>query len=171
MTRLAELYPGSKFTGKDLSTEAIEFARHNSKQKGLNNIEFAIKDLTNFDQTAQSETYDLITSFDAIHDQAKPLNVLIGIHKSLKNDGVYLMQDISGTSHVDKDVEHPIGTLLYTISCMHCMTVSLEQGGEGLGAMWGEEKTRDYLQQAGFGSIETNKLDHDIQNYWYVVKK
>ena len=141
------------------------------KQKGLNNIEFVIKDLTNFDQTAQSESYDFITSFDAIHDQAKPLNVLKGIYRTLKQDGVYLMQDISGTSHVDKDIEHPIGTLLYTISCMHCMTVSLQQGGEGLGAMWGEEKTRDYLQQAGFGSIETNKLDHDIQNNWYVVKK
>lgn len=171
LTRLAELYPGSKFTGKDLSTEAVEFARQNVKQKGLNNIEFVIKDLTNFDQTAQSESYDFITSFDAIHDQAKPLNVLKGIYRTLKQDGVYLMQDISGTSHVDKDIEHPIGTLLYTISCMHCMTVSLQQGGEGLGAMWGEEKTRDYLQQAGFGSIETNKLDHDIQNNWYVVKK
>ncbi len=80
------------------------------------------------------------------------------------------MQDISGTGHVHKDVEHPIGTLLYTISTMHCMTVSLAQGGEGLGAMWGEEKTREYLRAAGFSSIETNKLDHDIQNNWYVVR-
>lgn len=72
--------------------------------------------------------------------QAKPLAVLKGIHRTLKPDGVYLMQDISGTSHVDKDIEHPIGTFLYTISCMHCMVVSLAQGGEGLGAMWGEGK-------------------------------
>lgn len=42
---------------------------------------------------------------------------------------------------------------------------------EWLGAMWGEEKTRDYLQRAGFGSIETNQLAHDIQNNWYVVRK
>ncbi len=54
---------------------------------------------------------------------------------------------------------------------MHCMTVSLAQGGEGLGAMWGEEKTREYLQNAGFRSIETNQLAHDIQNNWYVVRK
>jgi hypothetical protein len=51
------------------------------------------------------------------------------------------------------------------------MTVSLAQGGEGLGAMWGEEKTRDYLAQAGFRSVETNQLAHDIQNNWYVVRK
>lgn len=56
--------------------------------------------------------YDVITTFDAIHDQAKPLAVLKGIHRALARDGVYLMQDISGTSHVDRDVEHPLGTLL-----------------------------------------------------------
>ncbi len=106
-----------------------------------------------------------------MHAQAKTKTVLRGIHRALRPDGVYLMQDISGTSHVHKDIEHPIGPLLYTISCMHCMTVSLAQDGEGLGAMWGEEKTRAYLQEAGFGTVETNKLEHDIQNNWYVVTK
>jgi hypothetical protein len=96
--------------------------------------------------------------------------VLKGIRRALKADGTCLMQDISGTSHVHKDVDHPLGTLLYTVSCMHCMTVSLAQGGEGLGAMWGEEKTREYLGRAGFGGIETKKLAHDIQNNWYVVR-
>jgi hypothetical protein len=81
------------------------------------------------------------------------------------------MQDISGSSHVANDIAHPIGTFLYTISCMHCMTVSLAQEGEGLGAMWGEGKTREYLQKAGFRSIETRRLAHDIQNNWYVVRK
>ncbi|MGH9959339.1 MAG: transcriptional regulator, partial [Pyrinomonadaceae bacterium] len=89
----------------------------------------------------------------------------------LKQDGVYLMQDINGTSHLHKDIEHPLGTLIYTVSCMHCMTVSLAQGGEGLGAAWGEEKTREYLRKAGFPSIETHRLDHDLLNNWYVVRK
>lgn len=54
---------------------------------------------------------------------------------------------------------------------MHCLTVSLAQGGEGLGAMWGEEKTRDDLQRVGFRSVETNQLAHDLQDNWYVVRK
>ena len=70
-----------------------------------------------------------------------------------------------------KNIDHPLGTFLYTVSCMHCMTVSLAQGGEGLGAMWGEEKTREYLTRAGFRSIEKHELAHDIQNNWYVVRK
>ncbi len=81
------------------------------------------------------------------------------------------MQDIKGSSHVHNNIGHPIGTFLYTVSCLHCMTVSLAQGGEGLGAMWGEEKTREYLERAGFRSVEKRELAHDIQNNWYIVRK
>jgi 2-polyprenyl-3-methyl-5-hydroxy-6-metoxy-1,4-benzoquinol methylase len=171
MNRLAELYPRSSFIGLDLSGEAVGFARAEAAGKGLTNIQFSVVDLSDFDERAEPDSFDVVTTFDAVHDQAKPLNVLKGIRRTLKPDGIYLMQDISGTSHVHLDIEHPIGTFLYTVSCMHCMTVSLAQGGEGLGAMWGEEKTRDYLQQAGFRSIETHRLAHDIQNNWYVVRK
>ena len=169
--RLATLYPRSRFTGIDLSAEAIEHARGNAQRDGLANIEYVSADLSDFDARAEDEAYDFITTFDAVHDQARPLNLLVGIRRALKPDGVYLMQDISGTSHVHKDCDHPIGTFLYTVSCMHCMTVSLAQGGEGLGAMWGEEKTREYLARAGFGAVTTHRLAHDIQNNWYVVRK
>jgi 2-polyprenyl-3-methyl-5-hydroxy-6-metoxy-1,4-benzoquinol methylase len=171
MIRLAELYPNSRFAGLDLSEEAVAFARREIVRRGLDNIDFDARDLSDFHETAEPDAFDFITTFDAIHDQARPLNVLTGIRRTLKPGGTYLMQDISGTSHVQKDIDHPIGTLLYTISCMHCMTVSLAQGGEGLGAMWGEEMTRAYLQKAGFRSIETHRLAHDIQNNWYVIKK
>jgi ubiquinone/menaquinone biosynthesis C-methylase UbiE len=171
MIQFARLFPNSTFVGLDLSIEATEIANNEAVQQGLKNVKFVSKDLSDFHETAEIENFDFVTTFDAIHDQAKPLNVLKGIYRSLKPDGVYLMQDIGGTSHIHKDVEHPFGTFLYTISCMHCMTVSLAQNGEGLGAMWGEEKTREYLQKAGFRSIQTNKLAHDIQNNWYVITK
>ncbi len=171
INKLAALFPKSQFTGMDLSAEAIATANAAAAAAGLKNVEFIIKDLSDFHQTAPAEKYDFITTFDAIHDQGKPLNVLKGIYRALKADGTYLMQDISGTSHLEEDIKHPIGTFLYTISCMHCMTVSLAQDGEGLGAMWGEEKTREYLLNAGFGSVQTNKLAHDFQNNWYVVTK
>lgn len=171
VNRLAELFPKSRFVGMDLSKEAIRTARDEASAKGLKNVEFAAADLSNFDRTAEPESFDFITTFDAVHDQGKPLNVLKGLHRTLKPDGVYLMQDIKGSSHVHNNIGHPIGTFLYTASCLHCMTVSLAQGGEGLGAMWGEEKTREYLQRAGFRSVEKHELAHDIQNNWYVVRK
>jgi ubiquinone/menaquinone biosynthesis C-methylase UbiE len=171
LNTLADLFPNSSFTGMDLSTDALAAGREEARDRGLKNVEFVHRDLSDFDETAPSEAYDFITTFDAVHDQAKPLNLLKGIHRALKPDGVYLMQDIRGSSHVYQDIGHPIGTFLYTVSTMHCMTVSLAQGGEGLGAMWGEEKTRAYLGEAGFTSIETRQLAHDFQNNWYVVRK
>lgn len=171
LNKLASLFSKSHFTGMDLSEEAIEKAKEQAGFSGLNNVEFIVKDLSDFNETAPVEKYDFITTFDAVHDQAHPLNLLKGIYRALKKEGVYLMQDISGTSYLEKDKDHPIGPFLYTISCMHCMTVSLAQNGEGLGAMWGEEKAKEYLANAGFTSVQTHKLEHDFQNNWYVAGK
>ena len=81
------------------------------------------------------------------------------------------MQDIAGSSHLHNNMDHPLGPFLYTVSTMHCTTVSLAQGGEGLGTMWGEEKAREMLAEAGFRSVETRQLDHDIANTYYIVRK
>jgi ubiquinone/menaquinone biosynthesis C-methylase UbiE len=171
LNRLSELFPNSRFVGMDLSKDAIQAARDQASAKRLKNVEFVAVDLGDFDRTAEPESFDFITTFDAVHDQGRPLNLLKGIHRALKSQGVYLMQDIKGSSYVYNNIGHPIGTFLYTASCLHCMTVSLAQGGEGLGAMWGEEKTREYLQLAGFRTVEKHELAHDIQNNWYVVRK
>jgi ubiquinone/menaquinone biosynthesis C-methylase UbiE len=171
INRLAALYPKSRFTGIDLSSEAILSAWEEAAEKKLRNVEFIVADLSRFDETAEFEAFDFVTTFDAVHDQAKPLNVLRGIHRTLRPAGIYLMQDIKGSSHIHENLDHPLGPFLYTVSCMHCMTVSLAQNGAGLGAMWGEEKTREYLEKAGFRSVEKNELAHDIQNNWYLVRK
>jgi 2-polyprenyl-3-methyl-5-hydroxy-6-metoxy-1,4-benzoquinol methylase len=164
---MAERYPESRFTGYDLSEEAIAWARGEAARRGLANLHFEVRDLSGFSEPA---TYDLVTAFDAIHDQAKPAAVLRGVRKALRPEGVFLMQDIAGSSHVHQNLEHPIGPLLYAISCLHCMTVSLAQDGDGLGAMWGEERAAKMLKEAGFGAVEMNRLDHDIQNAYYVAR-
>jgi 2-polyprenyl-3-methyl-5-hydroxy-6-metoxy-1,4-benzoquinol methylase len=169
--RLAELYPRSQFVGVDLSEEAIAYARTEATARGLQNVEFVVADLSDFDRTAEPTSFDLVTTFDAVHDQAWPRNLLKGIHRTLKPDGLYLMQDINGSSDVHKNLDHPLGPFLYAVSCMHCMTVSLAQGGEGLGAMWGVEKTREYLEKAGFRSVETHRLAHNVTNNVYVAWK
>lgn len=170
LMKLAERYPASRFVGYDLSGEAITWARDRSREKGLTNLQFEQRDLSDFDQTAPEAGYDLVLTFDAIHDQAKPLNLLKGIRRTVREDGVYLSQDIHASSHHHGDREHPLGTLLYTVSTMHCMTVSLSQGGEGLGTMWGRERARDYFERAGFSRIEVHQLPHDVQNDYWVLR-
>lgn len=170
LVKLASLFPQSRFTGYDLSREAIDFARANADRNGLDNVAFEVRDLSDFAETAEPEAYDLVTTFDAVHDQARPMSLLKGIRRALREGGVYLMQDIHGSAHVHNNLDHPIGTLLYTISCMHCMTVSLAQGGDGLGAMWGRETAERYLHDAGFTSVEVRQLEHDFQNDYYIVR-
>jgi hypothetical protein len=94
---------------------------------------------------------------------------LIGIYSDLI--ALYLMQDIAGSSHVHNNLDHPLGPFLYTVSCMHCMTVSLAYGGEGLGTMWGREKALQMLAEAGFTNVEVKQLSHDIQNDYYICRK
>ena len=165
---MARSFPNSRFTGYDFSEEAIAIARAEAEKYGTTNVRFEVKDAASLEERA---SYDLITTFDAVHDQADPAAVLKGIADALKDDGVYLMQDIAGSSHVHKNMNHPIGPFLYTVSTTHCMTVSLAQGGEGLGTMWGEEKAKEMLREAGFEQIEVEQLPHDFVNSYYIVKK
>jgi SAM-dependent methyltransferase len=167
---LAERYPASRFLGYDLSPDAIAFATAQAEERGLDNVSFAQRDLSSFDEDAEPEAFEFATTFDAVHDQARPLALLKGIRRTLQPDGVYLMQDIQGSSHHHENVDHPGGPLLYMISCMHCMTVSLAQGGEGLGAMWGEQKARELLAEAGFTSVDVHLLEHDPFNAYFVVR-
>ena len=166
---LAERFPASVFQGYDLSADAIAYASAEAAARGLANVRFEPRDLTTFDRDADPEAFAYVTTFDAVHDQAKPLAVLTGIRRTLKPSGVYLMQDIQGSSHVHENLDHPGAPLLYMISCMHCMTVSLAQGGDGLGAMWGEEKARELLAEAGFSSVDVHLLEHDPFNAYFVV--
>jgi 2-polyprenyl-3-methyl-5-hydroxy-6-metoxy-1,4-benzoquinol methylase len=165
---MARMFSNSRFVGYDFSEEAIARARTEAKEHGTTNARFEVKDAAVLDEKAR---YDLITTFDAIHDQADPAAVLKGIAVALKEDGVYLMQDIAGSSHLHNNLDHPIAPLLYTVSTMHCMTVSLAQGGEGLGTMWGEEKAREMLEEAGFKKVEVKQLPHDIFNNYFIITK
>jgi hypothetical protein len=60
---------------------------------------------------------------------------------------------------------------LYTISCNHCMTVSLAANRAGLGTMWGEERARQMLSAAGFTQLEVKHVEVDLSNSYYIASK
>ncbi len=171
LLHLAAQFPRSRFTGYDLSDAVLREARAEAAAGGLRNLAFEPRDLTGFGDTAENAAFDLITAFDAIHDQAAPQDVLNGIERSLAPGGTFLMQDIRASSRLENNLDHPIAPLLYTLSTMHCMTVSLSQGGAGLGTMWGEELATQMLRRAGFEAVEVHRPPHDVQNNFYVTHK
>jgi ubiquinone/menaquinone biosynthesis C-methylase UbiE len=166
---MAARFPRSKFVGYDISEEAINKARSAGQQLNNKNVSFNVNDVSN--PQVMKTNFDLVVAFDAIHDQRDPANVLKNIARIINPDGgIFLMQDILGSSSLEKNINHPLGPFLYTISCMHCMSVSLAQNGAGLGAMWGKEKATEMLKDAGFANVEVKTLAHDFQNYYYVAK-
>jgi len=165
---MAKTFQKSQFNGYDFSSEAIQNAKNESIKLGISNTSFEKQDAANFNE---NKKFDLITAFDAIHDQADPEKVLQNIHDSLKENGIFFMQDIAGSSYLENNKNHPLGPFMYTISCLHCMTVSLAQKGKGLGAMWGKETATKMLNDVGFQNVEVKQLPHDPINYYYIARK
>jgi len=165
---MAKAFPNSRFVGYDFSKEGVATGAAEAETLGVKNARFEAKDIATLDGTAQ---FDLITTFDAIHDQAQPARVLKGIYDSLRPGGTYLCVDIAASSKLHENMEHPLAPGMYSISTFHCMTVSLALGGEGLGNMWGEQKAVEMLGEAGFRDVEVKKVEGDIFNSYYVARK
>lgn len=151
LMELARHFPMSRFTGYDLDADAIEFATETARKAGLANVRFETRDLTGYDERAR---FDLITSFDAIHDQKDPQALIRSMKGALKPGGFYLVQDIGGSAKLENNLDFPFAPVLYAISCAHCTPVSLGQGGLGLGTMWGWETAHAMLEAAGFRSVQ-----------------
>lgn len=165
LTAMAERFPNSRFVGRDLCREPIESAQAEIERRGLRNIRFEVADVSN---ECISNSFDFVTAFDVIHDQRDPAAVLARVREMLRPGGTFLMQDLQASSEMHENVGHPLGPFLYTVSTMHCMTVSLAQGGMGLGTVWGEQLAVQMLGEAGFENVAVQRLDRDIQNNWYV---
>ena len=164
---MAQRFPRSRFVGLDFAAEAIATATAEAGRAGLTNARFLAQDAAAF---SAPSSFDFITAFDAIHDQAAPRRVLRGIREALRPAGVFLMVDIATSSHLERNLDNPLAPFLFTVSTMHCMTVSLAQNGEGLGACWGEEKARELLAEASFGSVQVSQVEGDPLNAYYVCR-
>ena len=165
---MAGAYPASRFLGVDVAGPSIEGARAEAASRGLRNARFELCDAATL---GERESFDFITTFDAIHDQVDPARVLHGIYAALRPGGTYLCVDIGGSGDLLTDMDHPLAAFLYTVSLMHCMTVSLANGGAGLGTMWGEPLARQMFRDAGFGGVEVKRVAGDPTDIYYILRK
>jgi len=163
---MAREYPASTFVGYDLGTDAIARARDEAREWGLANARFEVLDVTRLPAEPQ---FDVISSFDAIHDQRDPATALRRIAGALAADGLYLMVEPRAATRLEENLGNPFAPYVYGVSVLHCMTVSLAEGGAGLGTAWGEEKARQMLAEAGFTAVEVFEAPGP-QNNIYICK-
>jgi SAM-dependent methyltransferase len=145
---IAEAFPNSEVFGYDVSGDSIAVCR--SRAEHLSNTEFhgyTVEDIPT------DPGFDLITTFDVIHDLTDPLAGLTRIHEALAPEGRYLMMEPNASSNLEENL-HDRGALLYGVSTLHCMTQSLANGGAGLGTAWGRQQAEEMAGQAGFSSFE-----------------
>jgi 2-polyprenyl-3-methyl-5-hydroxy-6-metoxy-1,4-benzoquinol methylase len=169
---MAESFPRSRFVGIDISSEAIEEARRQTRRKKIENLDFMVLDAADLKNNQEMKgLFDYVTAFDVIHDQTRPLDALLGVNHILRSDGRFSMVDIAAKSNLADNLDHPMGPFLYTVSLMHCLPVGLVGGGTGLGMMWGREKAVEMLKEARFQQVQVMEMPDDPFNLHFFCSK
>jgi SAM-dependent methyltransferase len=162
---LAQRFPASTFVGFDLDDGAIARARAETAGAKLDNLRFEVCDVAHL---TTDEPFDVVFVFDAIHDQVAPDVVLGRIHESLADDGLLFMKEPHGADTIEANRDNPMAPILYSVSTLHCMTVSLAHDGAGIGTMFGEGLARQLLAEAGFNDVEVVPAPGDPGDAIYI---
>jgi SAM-dependent methyltransferase len=164
LTLLARAFPKSRFAGWDVSDDALQAARAAASRERLGNVSWEARDAASLAGPAR---FDLVLALDTIHELARPAHVLAGARAALRPGGGLLMAEVAASSRLADNLDHPLGPALYALSTLHCLTTSLAQGGDGLGALWGEEAACTLLVEAGFAPPQTLRIEGDPWHTWF----
>ena len=164
---LASSYPASTFVGYDVSAEVVEMARGNAKESGVGDrVRFEVLDVSR----GLPEHFDVVTTFDVVHDAVDPQGLLRSIRDGLRPDGRYLCLDINCSADPTENVG-PIASLLYGFSLLYCMTTSLAEDGEGLGTLGlPEPKLRELAGRAGFSAVTRIEMDNPFNSLYELTR-
>ena len=144
-TLMARAYPESSFAGSDYHEESVIQAR--KRASGLNGqVTFEVASAQSFN----GGPYDLVTSFDCLHDMGDPIGAARHIREMLAPDGTWMVVEPYAGSSVSDNL-NPVGRVYYSFSTFLCVPNALSQdGGYSLGAQAGEEPVQRLATDAGY---------------------
>lgn len=167
----AEAFPSSKFHGYDISENALKYARQICKERNLKNVEFINPGVT---ESGLSEgVYDLVMTHDAIHDMARPQEVMNNVFKAMKPGGLWLIGDIEAAeTHAENVHSQPFAALTYGFSCHLCLPSAMSsENAAGLGALGLSKSLAErMLKDAGFENVEILDWERPLNRY-YLARK
>jgi SAM-dependent methyltransferase len=166
---LAKGYPNAQLVGYDAYAPAIAAANANAREAGLaDRVRYEVCDVTK----GVPGQFDLITTFDVVHDMPKPRPAMKEIKRALKPDGTYFVLEFNFSGDVQENIDHPmgIGAFGYAASTNYCMTQALAVGGEGTGACMGEAKMREFAREGGFTQFRTLDFPQNPFNLFYEIR-
>ena len=144
---MAQAFPNSTFTGFDYHEASIETARARATEAGVGErVRFQTASATDFPGTG----FDLVTTFDALHDMGDPVGASRHIHDALDTDGAWMVVEPMAGDTVSENL-NPVGRAYYGFSTLLCTPSSLAQEvGLALGTQAGPARIRDVVTTAGF---------------------
>lgn len=163
LLKLARAFPRSRFVGYDVFEPAIGLATERAAAAGLaDRIRFEQRDVSK----GLPEQFDVVTTFDVIHDAVDPLGLLRTIRQALRPGGTYVCLDINCSDKLEENAG-PLGALFHGFSVLYCMTTSLARGGAGLGTVGlPESKLKELATEAGFASVRRVPLENPFNNLY-----
>jgi ubiquinone/menaquinone biosynthesis C-methylase UbiE len=165
---LGATFPNSTIDGFDISQYALERAEERKTEFGTKNVSFYDPRVN---PIADDNSYDLICTFDCIHDMTQPTEMMKTIRRALKDDGTWLLVDIKAHDSLEMNVtKNPMASLLYGISVLSCMSSAMsEAGGEGLGTLGlSAAKAETMARDAGFTQFKKLDVDHSVNAFYEV---
>jgi SAM-dependent methyltransferase len=147
---MAEAFPASRFVGFDYHAESILEARERAAAAGLSDrVRFEVSPASGYPGTG----YDLVTTFDCLHDMGDPVGAARHVRASLALDGTWLIVEPFAHDRVEDNL-NPVGRVYYGASTLLCTPASLSQEvGLALGAQAGESRLRDVVTSGGFSAF------------------
>ena len=144
---MAQAFPRTHFNGSDYHEGSIAVARERASAAGTNGqITWETASATTFGGTG----YDLVTTFDALHDMGDPVGAARHVFDVLADDGTWMIVEPAAGDHVEDNL-NPVGRAYYGFSTLLCTPASLSQDvGLALGTQAGPAKIRDVTVAAGF---------------------
>jgi ubiquinone/menaquinone biosynthesis C-methylase UbiE len=147
---MAQAFPNSSFIGSDYHPESIETARARAAEAGAK-VDFEVAPATAF----SGSDFDLVTTFDALHDMGDPVGAARRVRESLAPDGTWMVVEPMAGDRVEDNL-NPIGRAYYGFSTLLCTPGSLSQDvGLALGTQAGPARIRDVTTAAGFTRFRT----------------
>ena len=149
---MASAFPASEFVGSDYHRASIETARQRAAAAGVTDrITFEVAPATGF----AGSGFDLVTTFDALHDMGDPVGAARQVHEALDADGTWMIVEPIAGDHVEDNL-NPVGRVYYGFSTLLCSPASLSQSpGLALGTQAGPARIRDVTVAAGFTRFST----------------
>ncbi len=161
---MASAYPNATVIGYDIDPRAVTRARDRTVESGLPNLSFELLPVADL-----PGSFDLITTFDVIHDLPNPVEALVRIRAALSDAGTYLMMEPAAGAALVENF-NPRGVLTIGFSLLYCLPQSLVDGGMGLGAAWGPLRAEQLCRQVGFTRFEQLPIDNPYSSFYRVER-